>query len=188
MGTWERIVRAQRRILFILLVHLLPLLILAGAAEGFQLVHWGYKDKFGAVTPLNQADVLRFEAAQAGALLIMLLGAALAVKAMAETFHARTTFTQALTVVAYGIGPVLAIRIFLLIPGLQPSMRWIPFVAGILLSLAVLYHGVPRVMALDPTNAFGLYVTTVLVMVLATGAVYLSGFLFLDRNRSLLTG
>ncbi len=188
IGTWERIIRAQRSIPFIVFVHLLPLLILAGAAEGFELARWGYKDKYGVATPLNAGHVLAFEAAQAVALLVLLLGAAQAVKGMGETFNARKTFTQALAVVAYGIGPVLLLRVFLVVPGLQPWMRWMPFIAGVLLSLSVLYHGVPRMMALDPTNAFGLFVTTVLIMILATGAVYLSAFLLLDRNLASLTG
>jgi hypothetical protein len=187
VATWERIIRAQRSVPFILFAHLLPLLALAGFAEGFELATWGYKDRFGFQRPLGVTQVVVFEVVQALALLLLMLGAAMAVKGMGETFNARKTFAQALTVVAYGFGPVFLLRVFLVIPAFQPWMRWLPFVAGILLSLAVLYHGVPRAMALDPTNAFGLYLTTVFIMILSTGAVYLSAFLYLG-NRALSTG
>jgi hypothetical protein len=39
--TWERIATAQRRVVPILLTHLLPLLVLGSLAEGYGMVHWG---------------------------------------------------------------------------------------------------------------------------------------------------
>ena len=52
---------------------------------------------------------------------------------------------------------------------------------GICLSVAVLYHGVPRMMEPDPPHAFGLFLMSSLLLALVTGlvrfatAAYLSG-------------
>jgi len=42
IGAWERVVRAQRSLGFILTVFLLPLLGLTSLAEGYGLVQWGF--------------------------------------------------------------------------------------------------------------------------------------------------
>ena len=42
---------------------------------------------------------------------------------------------------------------------------------GIVLSIAVLYHGVPRMMEPDPSHAFGLFLMSSLLLVLITGMV-----------------
>ena len=41
IATWEGIFRARRSLAFILVIYLLPLILLASAAEGYGLVHWG---------------------------------------------------------------------------------------------------------------------------------------------------
>lgn len=40
-ATWDRISQAQRRVGFILVCFLLPLLGITSVVEGFGLVHWG---------------------------------------------------------------------------------------------------------------------------------------------------
>jgi len=42
---------------------------------------------------------------------------------------------------------------------------------GIMLSVGVLYQGVPRTMEPDPAHAFGLYLMTALLVVLISGLV-----------------
>src|SRR5664279_967629 len=77
--TWERIAVAQRKCVLILAGHLLPLLLLAGLAEGYGLVRWGKPRGNIAHTqtmPLSQAIV--FETAQLIlSLLLVFLGARL---------------------------------------------------------------------------------------------------------------
>jgi uncharacterized membrane protein YecN with MAPEG domain len=65
---------------------------------------------------------------------------------------------------------------------------WVSWIIGILLTIGVMYHGVPRVMLPDPAHAFGLYMSASLLMLLSTGllelviAFFLSGKLEkLDR-------
>jgi uncharacterized membrane protein YecN with MAPEG domain len=57
---------------------------------------------------------------------------------------------------------------------------WISWLIGILLTIAVIYHGVPRVMQPDPAHAFGLYMTASLLLLLSTGLLELVVAFFLD--------
>ena len=46
---------------------------------------------------------------------------------------------------------------------------WASWLIGIMLSWAVLYHGVPKVMEPDPSHGFGLFLVTSIVLLIATG-------------------
>jgi hypothetical protein len=58
---------------------------------------------------------------------------------------------------------------------------WVTWPIGILLSIGVVYHGLPPVMEPDPPNAFGLFFMSSLLLTMATGlerfvtAWYLAG-------------
>ena len=50
------------------------------------------------------------------------------------------------------------------------------------LSVAALYHGIPRVMEPDPPHAFGLYLTSSLLLALASGlADFLAAWWMMGR-------
>jgi hypothetical protein len=51
---------------------------------------------------------------------------------------------------------------------------------GIILSIAVLYHGVPRMMEPDPPHAFGLFFMSALLLALVTGLVRYATASFLE--------
>lgn len=164
---WDRIVRARRSLLFILVVYLLPLLIITSLAEAYGLIHWG-KPQGSMRLPkrfsLNEA--IAFEAAyMALSLTIVFIGAQV-VKSMGETFHSRNTYLQTFTLLAYGLSPLFLLH---LLDAFQPVSPWASWFIGILLSWAVLYHGVPKVMEPDPSHGFGLYLVTSVVLCLATG-------------------
>jgi hypothetical protein len=168
-GTWEGIHRARRSIAFIVGLYLLPLLLLVCVGEGYGLVNWG---KW-------QTEVARFKRFPIGeavvvegfqllvSLGVVFVGANL-VRSIGETFHGRHTYHQAFTAVAYGLGPFFLLRLLDMAPGISP---WAAWGIGIILSGAVLYQGVPRMMAPDPSHAFGLYLMSVLLLVLMTGLV-----------------
>ena len=164
---WERVVRAHRSLAYILTLFLLPLLGLTSLTEGFGIWRWGRRqqDAFH-LKQFTGMEAAGYEVAQ---LLISLgtvfLGAKL-IKSLGETFHGRHSFTQSFTVVAYGLSPMFALRLFDAFRGVSP---WVTWTLGILLSVAVLYHGVPRVMLPDPTHAFGLYLVGSLTLVIITG-------------------
>jgi len=176
---WDGIIQARRSLLFILALYLLPLLILTSLGEAYGLIHWG-KMQGAASLPrtfsVNQA--LQFEVVYIIlALLIVFVGAQV-VKSMGDTFHSRNTYAQTFTLISYGLGPVFLLRFF---DAFTPVSPWATWGVGILLTSAILYHGVPKVMEPDPPHAFGLYVVTSFVLFLATGlarlitAMYLQG-------------
>lgn len=163
---WERIVRAQRSFAFVLTIYLLPMLILAGAAEGYGLIRWGKLQRdVEFVKKFSAGEAVVYEIGQLLLGLGTVLLAAKIIKSLGETFHGRHTYTQTFTVVAYGISPFFLLRLM----DAFPVNPWISWSIGILLSMAVLYQGVPRVMQPDPPHAFGLYLASVLLLVIITG-------------------
>jgi hypothetical protein len=169
-ATWERISLARRSLGFILLLYLCPLLLLGALAEGYGLVHLGKLRGLGDQAHLfTRGEAFIFETAQfLVSIGLVFLGAKL-VKSIGETFHGRHTLAQAFTTVAYGLAPLFLLR---LCDPLSSDSVWIPWVTwsvGIILSIAVLYHGVPRMMEPDPSHAFGLFLMSSLLVLLITG-------------------
>lgn len=170
-GTWEGIFRARRSLVFVLVVYLFPLLLLASAAEGYGLVHWGkWQGEISRIKqfPIREAEVI--ETAQFLLALVVIFVGANMIKSIGETFHGRHTYSQTFTAVAYGLSPLFLLRLLDAFPGISP---WLSWAIGIILSIAVLYHGVPRMMEPDPPHAFGLFFMSALLLALVTGLVCL---------------
>lgn len=167
--TWERIAASRRRWGAILVGYLLPLLLLAGAVEGSGLARWGKpRGNIPHLRPLSLTEVLVFEAVQLALSLITVFVAAKLIKSLGETFHGRHNFTQAFTVAAYGLSPLFLLRMLDAFPAVSP---WLSWSIGLVLALAVLYHGLPRIMLPDPPHAFGLFLTSALLLILLTGLI-----------------
>ena len=178
-GAWERVVEARRGPTFIFIFYLLPMLLIVSAAEGFGLAHSGtLQMNSGVMKKLTVNEAVVFETAQSFLTLLVIAASAYFIKSLGETFHSRHNYTQAFTVVVYGLSPLFLFRLFDAFPLTNP---WITWALGIVLSVSVIYQGVPRVMAPDPTHAFGLYLVSSMVLLLATflarmfTAFYLSG-------------
>ncbi len=166
IATWERIWRAHRSLIFVLLLYLLPLLVLACAGEGYGLYHWGKWRDVGSRRFYSAGEVVIFEAIQFLLYLgVVFIGAKL-IKSIGETFHGRHTFTQAFVTVAYGLSPLFLLHLLNAVKDISP---WLSWAIGIFLSMAVLYQGVPRMMEPDPSHAFGLYLMSSLLLFLTTG-------------------
>lgn len=166
--TWERIFRSQRSLFFIFWIYLVPLLVITSAGEAYRLMHWERPGVNPLITlkPFTPAEAALFESAQfLLSLGIVFIGAKL-VKSVGETFHGRHTFTQAFTTVAYSLGPLFVLRLLDSFAAVPP---WVSWGIGIVLSIAVLYHGVPRIMQPDPPHAFGLFLMSGLLLLLITG-------------------
>jgi hypothetical protein len=166
-ATWERIQRAQRCLLFILAIYVLPLLVLTSAAEGYGMIHWGkYRGDVPKIKVFSHNETVLFEIMNSLLWLgIIFLGAKL-VKALGETFHGRHTYRQCFTVVAYGLSPVFLLRVFDAFSAVSP---WVTWAIGILLSIRILYYGVPQILQPDPPHAFGLYFMSSLLLFVITG-------------------
>lgn len=188
---WDHIVQARRSLLFVLGLYLLPLLILTSLGEAYGLIHWG-KMQGAASLPrtFSVNEVVQFEGVYIGLALVIVFVGAQVVKSMGDTFHSRNTYVQTFTLIAYGLGPVFLLRFF---DAFTPVSPWATWGVGMLLTWAILYHGVPKVMEPDPPHAFGLYLVTSFVLLLATGlarlvtAMYLQGRLTDFRMLSHLT-
>jgi len=177
---WERIFRAQRSFAFVLLLYLTPMVLITVAVEGYGLVHWGQWQK--DVTYLKKftpGEAVVYEVAQALLTFGLVFLGAKIIKSLGETFHGRHTYTQAFTIVAYGLSPLFLLRLLDAFPWAGP---WTTWGIGIVLCVSALYQGVPRVMMPDPPHAFGLYLMSSLLLVIITGlarfvtAWYLQGY------------
>ncbi len=171
-STWEGIANARRSIGFILFLYLLPLLLLTSGVEGYGLHHWGKWQK-GEVSNLKKFSVPETVVVEA-AHIVLLLGVAFvgarAAQSFAGTFHRRHTYTHAFTAIAYGMGPMLVLRMADLSPALTP---WVTWGVGIALTVTVLYHGLPCILRPDPPHAIGLYFLTSLTLFVGAGLVRL---------------
>lgn len=166
--TWNGIAAANRSIAYILCLHLIPLILLTSLAEGYGLVKWGkphvIEKKYTKFYDVKEAVAI--EAVQAIVLVgLAFLGAA-AAKTYSSTFHSRSTYQQAFTAIAFGMAPMLTLRFGDLIQGLFP---WIPWAVGMILTLSVLYLGLPCLLRPDPPHAFGLYVMTTMTITVMFG-------------------
>jgi len=166
---WEHIFQARRGIAFVLFAHLVPLLLLTGAADWYGLTVWGEArgtaDRRHLFTP-GQATV--FEIAYFLLSLGVVFVGAWLLKALGDTFHGRHSFTQTFRVVAYGLSPLFLLHMADAFPAISP---WITWVLGILLVLRSLYEGIPKIMEPDPPHAFGLYLMGCILLVFITGLV-----------------
>ena len=179
--TWDEVARARRSIGAIFLTFLLPMIMITGVAEGYGLVKWGKPQVNGGLLTEHKfplAEAVVYEVAQGLLYAGALLAAAMVLKALGETFHGRHSYRQAFATIAYGLSPLFVLRLGDAFHGISP---WATWTAGMMLSVMVLYQGLPRVMMPDPPHAFGLYLMNSLLIVLITGLVrfltygYLSG-------------
>jgi hypothetical protein len=186
---WEKIALARRGYAFICGTYLLPSVLLVTLAEGWGLLHWGkWQPRFQIIKTFGLNEVLAFEICQFCVLLATVLICALLILRISETFHERNRYLPAFTLTAYGFSPVLLLHLFDVAPGMSP---WATWGVGMGLSIWILYQGIPRVLQPDPTHAFGLYLSAMIVIVLTSGlarlmtAMYLLGYM--DFQHSWLT-
>lgn len=167
--TWERVVVARRPWKQILWLYFLPFLVLVSCVEGYGIRRWGKpRGDLDRLQALPLAQILFYEAAEFVLALLTVLFVAKLIKSMGETFHGRHTFAQAFTVAAYGLSPVLLLRMLDAFPSISP---WLTWALGVVLAAVILYHGLPRVMQPDPPHAFGLYLVSTVLLFIVTGLV-----------------
>lgn len=167
--TWEHIAGVQRRAPVLFLTYLMPLLLISTVAESYGLVRWG-KPR-GQVAHVTQFSVEHATVFGIGRILTSILAVlilAKMIKALGETFHGRHSIHQVFTVAVFSLSPLFLLRIFNMFPNVSP---WLTWVIGLVLSLAVLYHGLPVIMKPDPPHAFGLYLMSSLLVTIVTGLI-----------------
>ena len=166
-GGWTRAAESARSTARMLLLHLLPLLLLGCVAEGFGMMRWGKRvSQFGTMKTFTLDETVRYEAGQFAVGLAVVCFCAVVLRGLGNTFQRRQKFTQSLAVSVFGLGPVFLMRVCDAFPAIHPLVPWI---IGAALTMAILYQGIPRVMRLDPSDALGVYMSSMLVLVLASG-------------------
>jgi hypothetical protein len=186
---WDRIAQARRGYAFIWATYLLPFVLLVTAVEGWGLHRWGkWQPKFQIIKTFTSQEIMSFEICQFLVTLATILICALLILRVSQTFHERNKYLQAFTLTAYAFSPILLLRLLDVAPSMNPFATW---GVGVVITIWILYQGIPRVLQPDPTHAFGLYLSTMFVIVLTTGlarlitAMYLLGYM--DFQHSWLT-
>jgi len=193
VAAWNRVVQSRRSVLFILFFYLLPMLLAVAGVESWGLVTLGkwqpvFQKIRGFQLPEHLREVATIETTQLLLALASVFIAAYVIKTVSGTFRGDCTFQQAFVLVAYGLSPMFLLRLLDVLPRMNPLVSW---TIGIILSIWVLYQGVPRVLMPDPTHAFGLYLSTVIIIVLTSSlarllpALYVLGLV--DFHHSWLT-
>jgi Yip1 domain len=186
---WEKVAQTKRGYAFIFTTYLLPFILLGTAVEGWGLHHWGkWQPKLQIFKDFTAHEILAYEAIQFFLLLATVLVCALLVLRVSQTFHERNRYLKAFTLTAYGFSPIFLFHLLDVAPRMSP---WATWGVGVGLTVWILYQGIPRVLQPDPTHAFGLYLSSIFVVILTSGlarlitAMYLLGYM--DFQHSWLT-
>lgn len=170
LETWEHILLARRSPGYLLVRYLLPMLLLAAVAEGFGLLEWGRQQSgiqgFHRIHKFALGEAVVYETMRFLVMLLIVVTCAVLIKMFGETFRERHTYQQVFTLAIFGLSPLFLLRLTDVIPGMNP---WVSWSIGILLSLEVVYQGIPTVMEPDPPNAIGLFFMSGLALVAITG-------------------
>jgi hypothetical protein len=182
---WGKIAQARRGYFFITVVHLLPLLLAGTALEAWGLKEHGKLQHFQFYRTFPTQEIVNFEIIQFSLLLGMVCVCALLIYRIGQTFMDRLNFLQAYTVAAYGFSPLLLFHFLDASADVHPLVPWL---LGIGLVVWIFYQGIPRIMQPDPTHAFGVYLSAVIVVILTSGlarlvtGMYLLGYLDLQNS------
>jgi hypothetical protein len=158
------------------------MLLITAGLEGWGLRHWGkWLSAYQGYKRFPGETIILYEVGQVLLNLFLILVCARLIKMLGRTFHGRTTytFTRAFATVVYGLSPMFLLRLVDPFPTVNPMYTWLP---GIVLSIWVLYDGLPRLLQPDPTHALGLYMTSAIVLFLCTGLIRVITGLYLMGN------
>src|ERR1700749_4528022 len=173
---WDRIAAAGRGFFFILGTQLLPFIALDVLVQGWSLEKHGHWQPHLQITKtFTHTTVVHFEILQAALLLAMVLVSALLVWLAAENFHGRRSYLMVFTTIAYAYSPLFLADLLLASPTLNPIIPW---GLGVMGTIWVLYQGIPRGLKTDPVHAFGIYLTSIMIVVLMSGLVHIRPALY----------
>ncbi len=183
-NTWEKIAAAPQNALKVFTLSLMPLLLLSAAAEGAALIKFGREQgPLDTMKPVSQELALRYEIAQLGLSLLVVVAGAAILQKIGHSFHRRHTYSECFTTLAYSLSPLFLLRVFAGFPAIP---AWACWAVGILLSVSALYRGIPRIMRPDPSNALGLYLLSSLLLIVVTGLAHFVAGMVL--NEKILAG
>ena len=133
----------------------------------------------------SPGDIVTFETIQFVLLLAMVFASALLVYKISQTFQDRLEFSAGLHHRRVWVQSPVPVRFLDASATMHPAVTWL---LGMGVSVWILYQGIPRVMLPDPTHAFGLYLSAMIVVILTSGltrlmtAMYLLGYMDLQHS------
>jgi hypothetical protein len=162
VATWTGIAEANRGVLGVLFIFLLPLVATTSALEGYGLAKSGkfLNEPIHLLKHYTVQEAVVFEVLHSALFVAIIFVVAGAVRAFSQTFHRRNDYKQSFTAIAYGFAPLLTLRL----------LAWL---VGLALTLSVLYHGLPCILQPDPPHAIGLFFNGCLTTIVATGLLRL---------------
>jgi len=168
--TWEKVATAQRGFFWTLLVHLLPLLIISLGIEGYLLTRWGEKrGDFGFIINVPVALALRYAVAYFVLLLAAVFVSAKLLAIASDSFNVRTGYVQTFVLMAYGFSPIILARV---LDGFPQLNSWVCWAIGAVTSVSIMYHGVGMILRPEQTKGFGLYLISILIVVLVSALAH----------------
>ena len=172
VATWTGIAEANRGVMAVLFVFLIPLVATTSALEGYGLAKSGkfLNEPIHLLKHYTVQEAVVFEVLHSALFVAIVFVVAGAVRAFSQTFHRRNNFKQSFTAIAYGFAPLLTLRLLDMIPWLN---GWVAWLVGLALTLSVLYHGLPCILQPDPPHAIGLFFNGCLTTIVATGLLRL---------------
>jgi hypothetical protein len=183
---WDKIARMRRGFAYIAFIQVLPLILLGTAAEAWGLRTFGkWQPQYSMHRNFSPTEVFNYESIQFMLLVAMVLVSAMLVFKISQTFQGQLTFLQVFTTVAYGYSPMFLFHVLDFAASMHPAVTW---AIGLILTIWVLYQGIPRVMRPDPTHAFGVYLSSIFVVILVSGlarlmtAMYLLGYMDFEHS------
>ncbi len=183
-AVWEKINARNEGVLRILALEWLPLLALTALVDGYALLHFGLR--LGADNPQHYLlpQVVHYEMALVlGSLVALFLGAKL-LQMISENFQLQSFFVRGFRVAAFGLAPFLLARCLNAIPAFN---LWVGIGIGTVGCIYVLYHGISMTFLPEPTKAFGMYLVSVLILVILSVLVQLVGLMVIQGRFSSAT-
>lgn len=179
-ATWEKIENDQRGVPILVVMVLLPLLVISLGLEGFLMYKFG--DEIGPLDRLMRVSpdlIVRYEVTHFVLFLVIVFGGSALVTKLGESFHSRHNYRACFTTLTYSLSPLYLSHI---LDGWPEMNTWICFVIGILLSVSLLYKGIPRTLRPEPSNALGMYLFLSVFLIMACGLAHYLGTLVLEER------
>jgi hypothetical protein len=171
--TWERIALANRNVLWVLGLYLLPCLLVGLGTEYYGLTQWGERRlEFESHSTITPETALKYVILHAGADLLSVFLAAWFLHTIAQSFNVPSNYAQAFNALAYAMGPLFLLHALDALPAVN---TWVPWAIGVALSAKLLYHGVALCLKPEQTKGFGLFIVSVIMVILLSGLVRFAG-------------